>query len=264
MWIKVPTLVSAVAAFLWLDGLGGVAVAAAITVAGVALVLALVFHPNSNAWARTLWRAPRPIDAVALTFDDGPDPKATREIARILAEWGVPATFFVVGERARAHRDIVARLHEQGHLIANHSDTHGPLFHFSRWSTVRREVRACNEAIASVIGCEPVFFRAPQGLKTPVLGDVLRELHMTAVGWQVRGLDSIGSNARTIAERVLRGARPGGVIMLHDGTGFGGSSERSATIEALPLILERLRERGLRLIRLDELLGVEPYRRVDS
>lgn len=260
LWIKIPTLALAAAAYWWLDGVWAAAVAGAAVAAGVGALSWIVFHPNSSLWAKTRWRAPRETDAVALTFDDGPDPGATLEIARILADKDVPAAFFVVGERARAHPDILAKLHEEGHLVANHSDTHAGTFHFALWETFRQELRACNEAIASVIGREPALFRAPQGVKSPLLGDVIDEMEMTAVGWQVRGLDSLGRDPAKIVRRVLDGARPGGVIMLHDGTGFGGRSDRSATIEALPRIIDGLRERGLRFARLDELLELQPYR----
>lgn len=260
LWIKIPALVLAAAALFGLEGTLGVAVCAGILAASSAVLLATVLHPNSSLWAKTLWRAPQPTNAVALTFDDGPDPKATLQIARILKEHQVPAAFFVVGERARKHPELVAKIDEAGHLVCNHTDTHTLRFHFSLWGTFRRELRACSEAIASVIGKHPTLFRAPQGHKNPALGDVLGELDMTAVGWQVRGLDSVGGDARAIERRVVQGAQPGGVIMLHDGTGYGGRLDRSATIEALPRIIDGLRAKGLRFARLDELLELEPYR----
>ncbi|MEM9069163.1 MAG: polysaccharide deacetylase family protein, partial [Myxococcota bacterium] len=257
-WIKVPTIVLTAAALWWFDGALAIGVAAAVMTLGTGILMAVVVHPNATLWTKTRWRGDS--NSVALTFDDGPDPAATLKIAEILADHKIRAAFFVVGERTRAHPEIVAKLHEAGHLVCNHSDTHAPHFHFSLWGTVRRELRACNEAIASVIGAEPTLFRSPQGIKNPALGDVLREMDMTAVGWQVRGLDSLGDDPDAIERRILRGVAPGGVIMLHDGTGLGGRSDRSATIEALPRIIDGLRSRGLQFARLDELLGVEPYR----
>lgn len=259
LWIKLPTVILAIGAYLALGGVLGALVGTAIFVVGTAVLLAVVMHPNASLWARTLSRAPEETNRVALTFDDGPDPKTTRLVARILSERGVRAAFFVVGERALAHPEIVAELHAAGHLVCNHSHTHSPTFHFRLWSTARRELRACNAAIASVIGREPRLFRSPQGIKNPALGDVLREMKLTAVGWQTRGLEALGGSPATIAQRVLRGVRSGGVILLHDGSGFGGRAKRAALVEALPIILDGLQERGLELARLDELLGVEPY-----
>ena len=262
LWIKVPTVVLAVAAFWWLGGALGVAAAAGVFFAGMALLLAVVIHPNAGLWAKTASRAPRATDRVALTFDDGPDPETTLAIARILEERQVQAAFFVVGERARAHPEVLAALHEAGHLLCNHSDTHAMTFHFQLWGAARRELRACNQAIAAVLGMEPTLFRSPQGIKNPALGDVLRSMGLTAVGWTARGLESLGGDAATIARRVLSKVRPGGVILLHDGGGFGGRAEQTATVEALPEIIDGLRARGMEPARLDELLEVEPYRPV--
>src|SRR5690606_7328448 len=207
LWIKIPTLLAAAMAFYWLDGALALGVAAAVVLAGVGLLLAVVLHPNAGLWAKPLWRAPRDTNAVALTFDDGPDPSATPAIAKILAEHGVRAAFFVIGERARAHPELVAQLHEAGHLVCNHTDTHTMRFHFGLWGAFRRELRACNEAIAAVIGRQPTLFRSPQGHKNPALCDVLREMRMTPIGWQVRGLDAVGGDASAIVRRVLSGAR---------------------------------------------------------
>ncbi len=260
LWLKVPTLVLAVAAFWWLDGALAFAAAAGIVIIGSAILMAFVLHPNASLWTKTLSRGRPETNAVSLTFDDGPDPSSTLEVARVLADHGVPAAFFVVGERVEAHPEIVRELHDAGHLVCNHTHTHAVALHFSLWSTARRELKACNAAIAAVLGKEPTLFRSPQGIKNPALGDVVDELGLTAVGWDVRGLDSMSGDADAIERRVLRGARPGSVIMLHDGTGLGGRADRSATIEALPRIIETLRARGLRFVRLDELLEVEPYR----
>ena len=261
LWIKLPTIVAAIAAFVALEGpLAWVAAAGTMTL-GISVLMLLVMHPNSSAWVETLWRAPRAAasDAVALTFDDGPDPRSTPAILDTLSSQELRAAFFVVGERARAHPELIARIHEEGHLVCNHTDSHEMLFHFRLWGPAQRELRACEDTIAEVVGVRPAFFRSPQGAKNPALGDVIRAEGLTAVGWQVRGFDAMGADADTIATRVTKGARPGGVIMLHDGGGFGGSEDRTPTAEALPEIIERLRNRGLRFRRLDELLEREAY-----
>ena len=259
LWIKIPTIALSALAFWAIGGWVGALTATGIFMAGTAVLLAIVFHPNASWWAKTLWRAPSK-ESVALTFDDGPDPESTLEIARILAEQDIRAAFFVVGERAEKHPEVVAQLHDAGHLVCNHTQTHAMSFHFSLWDTARRELRACNETIKAAIGREPTLFRSPQGFKNPALGDVLGELDMKAIGWQVRGLDSMRGDADAITDRIVKGAQPGGVIMLHDGSGYGGRVDRSGTIEALPRIIEGLRARGLQFSRLDELLDVQAYR----
>ena len=230
-------------------------------VIGSVVLVGIVVDTNSNFWAPTLWRAPRPTNAVALTFDDGPDPEFTPRVLQILAEKKVPAAFFVVGRRADAHPELLAEAVRGGHLVAGHTYNHDLSFHFRLWGGVRKEIDACNRAIVRAIGREPLLFRSPQGFKNPALGDVLRELGLTAVGWQVRGLDAIERNPDTIFQRIVRGAKPGGVIAMHDGAGLLGTSSRQPTLDALPKVIDALRASGLEFARLDTLLDVEPYRR---
>jgi peptidoglycan/xylan/chitin deacetylase (PgdA/CDA1 family) len=211
-----------------------------------------VFDVNSSLWAPTLWRVPG-VNAVALTFDDGPDPVFTPRVLEILAREKVAATFFVVGERARANQDLLREIDRQGHLIGNHSFSHAWNINFALHEGLAREINGCNDAIDEAIAKRPQFYRAPHGFKNPALGDVLAKQAMTCVGWQVRGFDAVRSDASTIARRMVLKARPGGILLLHDGAGLQGTRDRSATVEALPMIIHGLRARGFALKRLDEL-----------
>jgi peptidoglycan-N-acetylglucosamine deacetylase len=260
MLIKVPSL--ALAAALLCSGWGPWAWAGALLslVVGAGVLLWLVFDPNAAFWAPTRSRAAGDEQAVALTFDDGPDPTFTPRVLEILREKGVPAAFFVVGERVEQHPELVARIDREGHLVGNHSHRHGLDFHFRLWAAARRELAACDEAIGRAIGRRPALFRSPQGFKNPALGDVIRERGLLAVGWQARGFDARSGDAAEIERRVLAQVRPGGIILLHDGAGLHGTLDRSPTLEALPRIIDALRGRGLSIVRLDELLGVEGYR----
>ncbi len=259
--IKVPALLLA-AVCLSLVPSPAKWIGAALALAlGAGALLAVVFDANSSFWAPTVWRAPRPTNAVALTFDDGPDPEFTPRVLAILAEKNVAAAFFVVGRRAEAHPELVAETVRGGHIVGSHSYTHDLGFHFRLWGGIRRELVACNQAIARATGRDPLLFRSPQGFKNPALGDVLRELGMTAVGWQVRGLDAIERDPEAILRRIVKGARPGGVIAMHDGAGLLGTQSRAPTLDALPKLIDALRAAGLEFARLDALLDLEPYRR---
>jgi peptidoglycan-N-acetylglucosamine deacetylase len=240
-----------------------------ILAAGILGVTAAVFgwtigRVNSSTWTRTLWRSTEPARAngpvAALTFDDGPDESFTPRILEILAEKAVPATFFVVGERVRRHPEVVRLAWQMGHAIGNHTETHSLRFHFRNGAGMRREVDACNDAIRAAIGLEPCLFRPPQGVSTPALGDALSGREMTVIGWQVRGMDYVIRDPKRIARRIVEGAADGGVILLHDGGGLQGSVDRSATIQALPRVIDGLRERGFTFVRVDRLFGVPAYR----
>jgi peptidoglycan/xylan/chitin deacetylase (PgdA/CDA1 family) len=260
MLIKVPALVLAVGCLTLASGPRAWIGAGLALAAGVVLLSLVVFDVNSSFWTRTLWKAPRPTNAVALTFDDGPDPEYTPRVLAILAEKKVPAAFFVMGKRVEAHPEILADIHRAGHLVAGHTYSHDLRFHFRLWRGVRQELLACNRAIARVIGREPVLFRSPQGFKNPALGDVLNEMGITAIGWQVRGLDAIERDPEVILRRIMSGVRPGGVIAMHDGAGLLGTRSREPTLEALPRVIDGVRAAGLEFARLDTLLGVEGYR----
>jgi peptidoglycan-N-acetylglucosamine deacetylase len=234
-------------------------VAGSIALGVTALFTWAIVRANSGFWIETLWRAPGATRAVALTFDDGPDVCFTPRVLDILAEKRVTATFFVVGERAERHPELIRRAHAMGHAIGNHSHTHSLRFHFRHERGMRREIGGCNRAIRSAIGLEPRLFRSPQGLKTPALGDALREFGMAAVGWQVRGMDYWHRDPDRIARRIVERAVDGGVVLLHDGGGFQGSWDRSATLRALPLVIDGLRARGFTFLRVDELFDVAAY-----
>ncbi|MCR9243706.1 MAG: polysaccharide deacetylase family protein [bacterium] len=263
LWIKLPTLLAALACVLLLPSPWSWWSGVAVLIAGGALLMRVVFDPRSAFWAPTVWRAPSwtPAndDAVALTFDDGPDPDFTPQVLDVLAAHGVQAAFFVVGERVRAHPELVRRMHAAGHLVCNHTDRHGFDFHFQLWRGAGAEIARCNAAITAAIGRTPRLFRSPQGFKNPALGDVLHRTGMTAVGWQARGLDAVTRDAAAIERRLVDGARPGGVLVMHDGAGLGGTGDRTPTLTALPRVLSGLRARGLRFARLDELLQVDAY-----
>ena len=262
--IKLPALALALLGPWLIPGVGGWLLSLAALTIGTALVMALVLHPNVSFWAPTRFRSATPSNAVALTFDDGPDPQFTPQILELLAARGVKAAFFVVGERVERYPELVARIDREGHLIANHSYHHGLDFHFRLWSSVEREIASCNAAIAAVIGKVPTLFRSPQGFKNPALGDVLRRRHMLAVGWQARGFDALERDAGTIEQKVLAQVKPGGVVLLHDGAGLHGTLDRSPTLTALPRIIDELRGRGLHLVRLDQLLDVPAYQSPSS
>jgi peptidoglycan/xylan/chitin deacetylase (PgdA/CDA1 family) len=230
-------------------------------IAGVIVLLALaliawgVFDVNSPLWTPTLWQVPG-VEAVALTFDDGPDPVYTPRVLEILARENVAATFFVVGERARANPDLLREIDRQGHLIGNHSFSHAWNINFGLHARLAHEIDNCNEAIVAAIGKRPRFYRAPHGFKNPALGDVLAKRAMTCVGWQVRGFDAVRADASEIARRLVQKAKAGGILLLHDGSGLQGTRDRSATLEALPLVITGLRARGLAFKRLDELTAL--------
>jgi peptidoglycan/xylan/chitin deacetylase (PgdA/CDA1 family) len=210
------------------------------------------FSPNNRVFGRVLrTRADGP--QLALTFDDGPDPRFTPAISSLLAGRGHAATFFVLGAHVRAHPDVLVHLAADGHEIASHGDTHG-LLAFSSPKALRRQLEAAGQAVENVLGKPPApLFRAPHGVRSPWLVAAARRCGYTVCGWDGRVFDTASPGVERIVARVRRLLRPGAVVLLHDGDGSGRAASRSQTLAALCPILDEIDRRGLRSVRLSEL-----------
>lgn len=153
---------------------------------------------------------------IALTFDDGPLPGATEEILEVLAERGVPATFFVVGRQARAHPHLVRAIVDQGHEVAVHSHTHADL---SRLDTdgQAREIRLGWEALAHAAPHAPIaHWRAPYGALAGVDLHYPKSLGLSHVGWTIDTLDWQRPSKEVWLDRIVSRARDGAVVLMHD------------------------------------------------
>lgn len=184
---------------------------------------------------------------VALTFDDGPWPGSTPKILDILRRYHVRATFFTIGRQVESYPRLVRRAHELGMVVANHSYTHPYRTPFARLPErqIRRELDGGAEALHRV-GVEAKLFRPPGGSYSDELVAMARERGMRVVLWSVDPADwTHGITRKQVVRRVLRAVEPGSIVLLHDGGG-----NRSATIRALPEIIEGIRKRGLRLVAL--------------
>jgi peptidoglycan/xylan/chitin deacetylase (PgdA/CDA1 family) len=199
---------------------------------------------------------PRSADTVAITFDDGPNVHATPAIMKILDDAGVKGTFFIVGKALDSQPQIVRDLYADGHLVGNHSYHHDDW----RWLDPRYpELARTQDAFARRVGTCPVWFRPPHGQKTPMMARVVHEHGMQIALWDVSVGDWATNDPNVVADKVLERVRGGSIIDLHDG--FDGKPwvDRSVVVKALPKILDGLREKHLRPVRLDQLVGGPAY-----
>ena len=180
----------------------------------------------------------------ALTFDDGPWPKFTEAILEILAEYDAKATFYMVGDVVRSHPKIARKVRDGGHAVGNHSWSHP-----SRPRNPVAEVQKTNAEIKKVLGVLPSTFRPPYGILKNGLAKQANKDNMPVVNWSADSGDWRRPSAEKIASRVLRQASPGGIALMHDGGG-----PRSRTVQALPIIIRGLQDRGYRLVTVPELL----------
>ena len=184
---------------------------------------------------------------VALTFDDGPHPVHTPVLLDILAQSRARATFYVIGALVRRYPEIVRRMVAEGHELGNHTWTHPTL---SRLGNQRflTEIDRTQQVIFDTVGHVPVTMRPPYGAITPRQSSMLAaERNLPTVIWSVDPQDWRRPGPSVVARRMVRGARPGAIILAHD--------IHAPTVRAIPAVLEGLQSRGLRSVTLSELLG---------
>jgi peptidoglycan-N-acetylglucosamine deacetylase len=208
------------------------------------------FHRNSPIFGRPITRLRTNVRAVALTFDDGPNPEATPQILEALAARRVKATFFVLGRHAEMWPELVARVAAEGHSIGNHGYYHRKL-HFKSPRYVHEDLALGTRAIEQASGIHPRLFRAPHGFRSPWVTAIAGSLGQRTVGWSLGVWDSDRPGVEAIADRTVNGARSGSILLLHDGDGYDPAGDRTQTARAVPLIVDRLLDAGYRFDLLD-------------
>ncbi len=219
--------------------------------AGAAGVYYATYAVRSQWLGTTDWRGRTDTSSVALTFDDGPS-EDTLRILEILRAENLKATFFMLGRQVELFPEIARSVAADGHEIGNHSYSH-PIYLFRSPSETKLQLQRAQDIIAVVTGQSPGFARPPCGVRTPAYFAAARRLGLRTVQWDVTGYDWKDRSPQEIAEAVLRSAKPGSIILLHDGDSAG-KRDRSATVAALPLILDGLKRSGLRVVPMPQLL----------
>ncbi|MGS2613917.1 polysaccharide deacetylase family protein [Micromonospora sp. LZ34] len=176
---------------------------------------------------------------VALTFDDGPDPVWTPKVLDRLRAARVTATFCVVGRNARRHPQLIRRIAREGHQLCNHSWNHDLDLGRRPVAEIRADLVRTNKAIqAAVPGARVPFYRQPGGRWTAEVVATAKQLGMRSLHWTVDPQDWGKPPAATIAKRVHVAARPGAVVLLHDGGG-----NRGTTLAACTSLIADLKRR---------------------
>jgi peptidoglycan-N-acetylglucosamine deacetylase len=218
----------------------------------------LAINPTSQVYGRIVLHGPRTDKVIALTFDDGPNEPYTSEILDVLDRYGIKGTFFEVGTNVEYYPQTTERIVEEGHVVANHSYDH------SRLATAvdlrYSEVDRAQAVFKLVAGVEPALFRPPAGIHTPWQMRRVGGQRMVTVNWDAEGMDwQKDATADSITNRVLSEAKPGSIVLLHDGDESYHGSSRSETVDALPSIIEGLEARGYHFVTVPQLLHVPAY-----
>lgn len=163
-------------------------------------------RPSYNSHPRSLY----------LTFDDGPDSESTLPILELLAQHQVPATFFVIAEKAQKHESLMRRMQNDQHAVGNHSLDHRYLNFFRGQSALVKWINEAEFSISSQIGAPTVGFRPPAGVRTPELKSALASISMPLILWQHRFYDTQKIWTSNQALKSLSLTSPGAIILLHD------------------------------------------------
>jgi peptidoglycan/xylan/chitin deacetylase (PgdA/CDA1 family) len=229
--------------------LGKVAMLVALLVAVLILVGFGVALPRLSLFGPYVCRGPQTRRCVALTFDDGPDPRSTPALLELLRAASVEAAFFGVGQRVAAHPDLAARIVREGHLLENHSYAHSHTTNLFTAARLRAELDRTQAAIAQATGVAPRWFRPPMGLSNPRVFRVARDLGLTVIGWTARGMDTRRIGPERVVARIVRQLRPGAIILLHDG-----SVPAERLVATVKSLLDTLGALGYEIVRLDKML----------
>lgn len=173
------------------------------------------FFPRFSFYLPTITRGKSGKAAVALTFDDGPDPKTTPELLQLLQKHAVAATFFVTGRTASEHPGLVREILLHGHSIGNHTYDHDHLVLLRSSKLLIEEIQSTQEALGG-FGITPLAFRSPAGITSPRLRQVLKKTNLYNVAYSCRALDGGNRWIGKLSKRILKRVRPDDIILLHD------------------------------------------------
>lgn len=187
---------------------------------------------------------------IVLTFDDGPDPEVTPQVLALLDQYRAKASFFCVAERAAAFPYIVAEIVRHGHSVENHSNRHPIGFAFYSIGALRREIDRAQVTLTGIAGTAPAFFRAPFGIRGPLLAPALAVMPLSYVSWTRRGFDSASRRPEAVLRRITRGLAAGDILVLHDTAASRTAAGRPVVLDVLPALLQQIEAAGLGVLSL--------------
>lgn len=176
--------------------------------------------PRCALFGRMIKRLPQAGNPVLLTIDDGPHPEHTPAILDILDRHRIKALFYLVGERAMQHPELVRDILARGHEIGNHTQTHpASTFWMLRPARLWREIAGCQETLAALCPDQPPrFFRPPAGHHNLFTALIARSLGLRMMLWTARGFDGVLTDVPTITRRISHRLKPGAIVLIHEGT----------------------------------------------
>lgn len=245
-------------ALLWLGRFGklrrrtaALLAAAFMLLSGVLLLLAVL--PGNSFYGPVLTHGGSGKKQIALTFDDGPYPPYTQKLLQVLAAKNVRATFFMVGENAARHPEIVRLVQSQGHQIALHAGYHQDLLKLSS-PQLQENIVYGKRTLEQLTGQPVRYMRPPHGFKDWQVLQTMQRAGLQAVNWSVIPRDWTNPGTEQIVSRVCSSAEPGAIVLLHDGDSPKQTAPREQTVAATAQIIDRLRGEGYEFVTIEHLV----------
>ena len=221
-------------------------------IVGLLLVISLAFRMpifSAEEQRRVYCRQLGDSKRIALTFDDGPHPRYTKEILEILKEYGVTATFFVIGVNAENYPQALRELADSGCEIGNHTYSHTRLTQMSE-DDIKNEIQRCEEILMKSVGVKPCVFRPPEGMYPKESERIIEEMGYDIILWSIDTKDWARTPSHQIEQMVLSRTKGGDIILMHDYVSGG-----NTTCPALRNLIPRLLAQGYEFVTVSELIG---------
>jgi len=188
---------------------------------------------------------------IARSFDEGPATEYTPAILELLRKYNISAAFFCIGKRIAGNEPIIRNIHQQGHIIGNHSYSHHFWFDFFSSKKMLADLKQMDQSLQRVVPLQPHLFRPPYGVTTPGMKRVMKEGNYTPVGWNIRSMDTIIKDEKKLYDKVISALKPGAIVLFHDTS--------KTTLAVLPAVIEYALDKGYEFVRLDKLIKKEAY-----
>jgi peptidoglycan/xylan/chitin deacetylase (PgdA/CDA1 family) len=198
-------------------------------------------------------KLPRKCDSIAITFDDGPHTRNTQKILGLLQDYHAKATFFTTGANLRARRSLAEEMVRDGHTVANHTYHHCNAL-CTGYKTLYDEIVRTRDLIEDITGKKNFFFRPPYGMVTPSLLSLCHALSLSIVLWNANTADYRRHSPEIMVKRVEKKIKPGTILLFHEGHYSNQQLDYSNTILALDKILQKIAQKKMSTVSLDEVL----------
>ncbi|MCX8125962.1 MAG: polysaccharide deacetylase family protein [Dehalococcoidia bacterium] len=218
------------------------------------------FVPGSQVFGHVYYQDKSQKYTIALTFDDGPNEPYTSQVLDILDRYDVKATFFLIGMNVERYPEVARRILASGHVIGNHSYSHDANHALHPYPI--SDIRKGQHSIYNATGVIPHLYRPPHGKKTPWELKQIREENLVEVTWSISANEAMIKSPQALAKAITDRERDGRIILLHDGYGTEHgtkNADKSLTVAALPLIIEKLQQDGYRFVTVPQLFNIRPY-----